>query len=818
MKYIKIATILLFLLENTAYPWGYAAHMNHYDEILNIYPAGDQSYGDLIRDFREYFLYGSIFPDNQFTNELKPTFQKLYHDVESKGEVDHLTYKIIMDDVPDYEFPFGFNTHDRVHAFEFAEFMLVKANLSDPPGIDPGNGSISRAEKLAFACGYYAHLCEDIAGHDLLIPKLIGESSLGALSIIKPKDPPETTEVQGESEAAVEVMLDYRLGSTACNLVKDIVYSGFWVTVGQIEPNFTTLDADLRYGAAWSQLGIANPTIGFFHACLTEWYALHPDYFEHPPISISGLVAMCHMFRFYNRFYPQIVGYGSFPNALGEWVGNHISWNWAIDLIGWIFTFAAKDFWDEWLADMAADNASGEIKGKLVNSAKVLFGYMNYSLSSAHNLISDKQDLINTDELNRFEQSSIFTNANYLINPFQNTYKKIGGQIFLVIHPTNPWAEWSPWNEYSMRWGVQTSLNHYNSSIYEVLTDIGVYDCYFTLNGNIIRNDLIHTNEIGSNSLQAHVDLYNIADIASKNITVKVKDLENHIIVQNTSSIDQNPFNYGTESRKLISTSNFGIQQLGTLSESNNGLIIELYANSSTKPFFTTDWSKYDALDITDNENKYIYNYYHTFNYWPYGLQIDYIRDLIFNEDMIFNSGIHNYTATNSIQAGEPHEFIINNGAGVNFSAGNFIKLLSGFHCKSGGNFYANIYSQQLKSIDFMDKPSISKTFSTKTHITYIPIINRKLDDDLVNSNLDDNTRIILYPNPTNGIFTIEQNGLLYESTYIELTNIAGSLVFRKTTNQTGPINIDISDKPDGMYIVKIIHGNNSKIYNVIKE
>ena len=104
-----------------------------------------------------------------------------------------------------------------------------------------------------------------------------------------------------------------------------------------------------------------------------------------------------------------------------------------------------------------------------------------------------------------------------------------------------------------------------------------------------------------------------------------------------------------------------------------------------------------------------------------------------------------------------------------------------------------------------MDKSSISKTFSTKTHITYIPIINRKLDDDLVNSNLDDNTRIILYPNPTNGIFTIEQNGLLYESTYIELTNIAGSLVFRKTTNQTGPINIDISDKPDGMYIVKII-------------
>ena len=105
---------------------------------------------------------------------------------------------LFRSDVPDPDGPngsysFGINTHNANYAFAFAQYLLDQANLADPPGVDPGPGgnnsgtgydSISRGMKLALACGYYAHLVEDIIGHNFWVPKLTSESAIHELNLI----------------------------------------------------------------------------------------------------------------------------------------------------------------------------------------------------------------------------------------------------------------------------------------------------------------------------------------------------------------------------------------------------------------------------------------------------------------------------------------------------------------------------------------------------------------------------------------------------------------------------------------------------------
>lgn len=357
--------------------------MNHYDAILAKYPIGTPI-GDCISTNKIYFLYGSIFPDAQFTNQLKESMLNLYAQIKSETGVTGLTYEINLTNLPDYDYPFGFDTHDPKHAFEFAEFMLQKfvPGAPLPPGPNPGNktpveGNPARGEKLAFVLGYYAHLCEDIMCHDFYASRLTAESNLGGLSILK------TTgdQIPGEIEAAIEIMTDYRLGNSAVNLVKQTVFNDFWVRVGQLEPPFPLIVYQTE-----SYIGL-NPTILFFKACLDEWYALHPSYFQNPPISTDGLEECLHLFRFYNRFYPELIGYGYFPDKLAEWISTHIWYSPGVDILT-LIPFFVTDIIRELMVDNANGLALKEIKGKVLESEKILFGIMNYNIGKADNIVS----------------------------------------------------------------------------------------------------------------------------------------------------------------------------------------------------------------------------------------------------------------------------------------------------------------------------------------------------------------------------------------------------------------------------------------------
>jgi len=69
-----------------------------------------------------------------------------------------------------------------------------------------------------------------------------------------------------------------------------------------------------------------------------------------------------------------------------------------------------------------------------------------------------------------------------------------------------------------------------------------------------------------------------------------------------------------------------------------------------------------------------------------------------------------------------------------------------------------------------------------------------------------DNENITIYPNPTNGIFTIsfENSPLKKGVRGILITDITGKIVYSENKNTGNKIQIDISKENKGIYILKI--------------
>ncbi len=108
-------------------------------------------------------------------------------------------------------------------------------------------------------------------------------------------------------------------------------------------------------------------------------------------------------------------------------------------------------------------------------------------------------------------------------------------------------------------------------------------------------------------------------------------------------------------------------------------------------------------------------------------------------------------------------------------------------------NFIVNMY-----------KPNVSTNFK---------LTNGDLAMDINNSEPVNNFK--LYPNPSTGKILIEsKNGTI---STIEIYDIRGQLIFKNSYGLENNIQIDISDKPNGIYFIKIISSNNTDVKKIIK-
>ncbi len=82
----------------------------------------------------------------------------------------------------------------------------------------------------------------------------------------------------------------------------------------------------------------------------------------------------------------------------------------------------------------------------------------------------------------------------------------------------------------------------------------------------------------------------------------------------------------------------------------------------------------------------------------------------------------------------------------------------------------------------------------------------RKLTKNTVGlENISINSKLDIYPNPTSGIFTISSSKVI-PGAKVDVYELSGKLVYsERVKSQT--LNIDLSDKPKGVYLVKVSYG-----------
>ena len=77
-----------------------------------------------------------------------------------------------------------------------------------------------------------------------------------------------------------------------------------------------------------------------------------------------------------------------------------------------------------------------------------------------------------------------------------------------------------------------------------------------------------------------------------------------------------------------------------------------------------------------------------------------------------------------------------------------------------------------------------------------------------------------VFPNPTNGSFSLKIAGPKYGSFEYELTDIAGKIILREEFYKSTEINtqeIDVLDQP-GIYFLKVHNGDMIKTIKIIKQ
>jgi hypothetical protein len=74
------------------------------------------------------------------------------------------------------------------------------------------------------------------------------------------------------------------------------------------------------------------------------------------------------------------------------------------------------------------------------------------------------------------------------------------------------------------------------------------------------------------------------------------------------------------------------------------------------------------------------------------------------------------------------------------------------------------------------------------------------------NENIDKKINLKVFPNPNNGIFNIKFDGI--DNGFLEIYDLFGQNIYKISIRDEDEINVKMNEKPNGVYIVKIISDN----------
>jgi len=326
--------------------------------------------------------------------------------------------------------------------------------------------------------------------------------------------------------------------------------------------------------------------------------------------------------------------------------------------------------------------------------------------------------------------------------------------------------------------------------------------------------------------------------------------LEQNVIVNNTAPIDNAPGSIG------------GYHNLkGLLPDFfTNPFVEEILLNLDVNPEYDCFIPSYSALglNLSNVPHTHIKNYLNSQNgvtqltphFYknenPNVSPFDYLYIENKNEFHIYdNDGKDVFTADMLLAVDKliSREYLylkdktINNGEKVDYEATKLIDVDGNFEVQSGGSLTMNSEKIVLKpgfsasigsdvhlmnSVNWVciinksetQNPSIASNNSN--YMDYTSYLNNNIADSFEENNVGNSKNIKIFPNPVTEILTIELP-YLNEQTNISVYEISGKLRNEESYFDTQIINLNFSNYPPGMYIVKVNSNKITSIGKIIK-
>jgi hypothetical protein len=162
------------------------------------------------------------------------------------------------------------------------------------------------------------------------------------------------------------------------------------------------------------------------------------------------------------------------------------------------------------------------------------------------------------------------------------------------------------------------------------------------------------------------------------------------------------------------------------------------------------------------------------------------------------------FEATNTLTVGGGGStFVVQNGGYVELVAGQRIRMLEGTHFHSGSYGLARITTTS----DYCNLPP-----------PLIAVLEEK--QSAVEEFAEPETSesyFKVYPNPTTGIFTLELSEIASTVT-IEIYGVMGEQILRQDVSGFITYEFDLSSQPRGIYIIRVLNGNEMGIQRVIRQ
>jgi hypothetical protein len=128
---------------------------------------------------------------------------------------------------------------------------------------------------------------------------------------------------------------------------------------------------------------------------------------------------------------------------------------------------------------------------------------------------------------------------------------------------------------------------------------------------------------------------------------------------------------------------------------------------------------------------------------------------------------------------------------------------------------FANLQAQSTVGFSYdLDGNMVER----KVVIMYAPAVKGEMKDTVSVSDIIGEQKIIIYPNPTRGLFQIAVKTLdSKQKNYYLLYSLSGAKLQQQNISERS-MDIDISDFPKGVYLLDVVLGDKVSRWKVIKQ